>query len=136
MPTRQTHAHSSQATRAPAPSLAEIEREVARNTKALRELEAPERNALLASRLDLPASLVAVLRTKPLKDVKAIVNAMPNAAVQQAEATRAEQLREMDRRMGTVEYRPVAVREGNTVTFGTFVSTVKAPSTARRAHER
>ncbi len=98
--------------------------------------ESGARDAFLASRPDLDPSLRKVLASKPLAEVKEIVNAIPkpktpkpaaSATVQgtrgegQVEATvpsQSDQTAEMDARMGITNYEMGVRRDGNAVVFG------------------
>lgn len=119
-----------------------------RLTRVERQLESSERRRFLATRKDLPKELLSVLRTKPLAEVKAIVNAIPrpkvpaaaSAAAAAGKATRgatqgraagsmpvgqatrlSDRADDLDREMGLIPTRPGAQRVGNKLVLGAGV---------------
>jgi ClpP class serine protease len=121
-----------------------------RVVKLEREKEDVERREFLASRSDLNAELVTVLQTKPLAEVKAIVNAIPKsetpnpAAGAVVQSTRGEgqqsptdgglvsspEFAWMDRKMGLAPQVGGVRREGTSLVFRTGEPAAKPAASA------
>lgn len=116
----------------------------ARLARTERERDTERRDALLASRPDLPAELRKVLSSKPFAEAKAIVDAMPRTAPKPAAAasvpvTRGEGQGEgsaarlapeaktaLDAQMGLASAKPGVIEQGSKLVLGAMVpSTVK-----------
>lgn len=124
----------------------------ARIVKLERNQEASDRKTFLAARPDLAPELVKVLATKPLAEVKSIVNAIPKpkgaklgerAAATTPAATRGdgqvdgtaprlppEQKRALDLRMGLVSEKTGITSTPHKLTLGSAVPSTQADSSA------